>query len=130
LAAVAVISARAGGRPGRAAACSSLRYAVAVAVSMPTLTPAITRPMIRPGTVGQARKATPASMLIATAISAMRRRPSQSDRWPTRNRLATTPAAYAAKITVTSSAPKWSRAWYSTYSGAGIVENAIVAANA
>ena len=32
-------------------------------------------------------------LLIATAISIIRRRPTQSDRWPATNRLATTPAA-------------------------------------
>lgn len=93
LAAAAVISARAGVCPGRAAACSSLRYAVTVAVSMPTLMPEITRPAIRPGTDGQARNAAPESMLTTSAISAIRLRPSQSETWPTRNRLAMTPIA-------------------------------------
>jgi hypothetical protein len=73
---------------------------------MPMLTPETIRPMIRPGTVGQSRNKTPAAMLTATAMSRIRLRPSQSDTWPTRNRLAATPRAYTEKMIVTSSAPK------------------------
>ena len=87
---------------------------MAVAVSMPMLMPEMTRAMSRPGTVGQVRNSTPATRFTATAVAAIRRRPSQSDRCPARNRLAITPAAYAAKITVTISGPNPSRAAYST----------------
>ena len=80
LAAVAMISARRRDIPPRPAASSSLRYAVAVAVSMPTLMPDTTRATSRPGTVGQSRKITPDATLTATAMTAIRRRPSQSDR--------------------------------------------------
>lgn len=47
-----------------------------------------------------------------------------------RKRLAITPIAYAAKMTVTIQVGKPSRAWYSAYSGVGIVEKAITARNA
>ena len=71
-----MISARRRGMPPRPDASSSLRYAVAVAVSMPTLTPDTTRAMSRPGTEGQSRKMTPEATLTATAMTAIRRRPS------------------------------------------------------
>jgi len=64
-----------------------------VAVSMPTLTPDTTRAMSSPATVGQSRKITPDATLTVTAITAIRRRPSQSDKCPARNRLAITPTA-------------------------------------
>ena len=48
---------------------------------------------------------------MPTAIATMRRRPAQSDRCPARKRLPITPAAYAAKITVTMIVLKPSRAW-------------------
>jgi hypothetical protein len=73
---------------------------------MPMLIPEMIRPMIRPGTAGQSRNSRPEAMLTATAMSRIRRRPSQSDTCPTRNRLMATPRAYTAKMTVTSSAPK------------------------
>ena len=113
-AAVATISLRPRPAPGRAAACSSLRYAVAVAVSMPTLTPETSRATIRPAVAGQSRNSTPDSMFTSTASRTIRRRPAQSDRCPARNRLATTPTAYAAKITVIRNVLNPSRAWYST----------------
>lgn len=47
-----------------------------------------------------------------------------------RKRLAMTPTAYAAKMTVTTHVGKPSRAWYSEYSGVGMVENAITARKA
>jgi len=55
--------------------------------------PEITRPAISPGTAGQARNATPDSMLTPTAVATMRRRPSQSEMCPARNGLAMTPTA-------------------------------------
>ncbi len=79
---------------------------MAVALSMPMLTPEMTRPTIRPGTAGQPRNSNPAVMLTPTAMSRIRRRPSQSDTWPTKNKLAATPSAYTEKMIVTSSAPK------------------------
>jgi len=57
------------------------------------LKPVTIRPMISPGTVGQNRNATPATMLVATAMSRIRLRPSQSDTCPARNKLAATPSA-------------------------------------
>jgi len=45
-------------------------------------------------------------MLTPTAMSRIRRRPSQSDTCPARNRLTATPSAYTEKMIVTSSAPK------------------------
>jgi hypothetical protein len=68
------------------------------------------RPMIRPGTAGQSRNSRPDAMLVATARSRIRRRPSQSDTWPTPKRLAARPRAYTEKMMVTSSGPKCSRA--------------------
>ena len=68
-AAVATISLRVCPAPGRAAACSSLRYAVAVAVSMPMLTPATTRATIRPAVAGQARNAAPCTRLSLERIA-------------------------------------------------------------
>ena len=53
---------------------------MAVAVSMPTLMPDTTRATSRPGTVGASRKITPDATLTDTAMTAIRRRPSQSDR--------------------------------------------------
>ena len=110
-AAVATISLRLVPVPGRAAACSSLRYAVAVAVSIPIEMPEMTRPMISPTVAGHSRNNRPESMLISTASRIIRRRPTQSDRCPARNKLPTTPTAYAAKITVIMNVLKWSRAW-------------------
>jgi hypothetical protein len=60
------------------------------------------------------RKIRPETRLTPMAIAAIRRRPTRSERWPAKNRLAMTPTAYAAKITVTVREPKWSRAPYST----------------
>jgi hypothetical protein len=70
------------------------------------LTPETIRPMIRPGTVGHSRNSRPDAMLVTTARSRIRRRPSQSDTWPTPNRLAATPRAYTEKMIVTSGGPK------------------------
>jgi hypothetical protein len=50
-------------------------------------------------------------MFTSTASRTIRRRPAQSDRCPARNRLATTPTAYAAKITVIRNVLNPSRAW-------------------
>jgi hypothetical protein len=78
---------------------------------MPTEIPDTTRATISPAVAGHSRNRTPDSMLVSTASSTIRRRPAQSDRCPARNRLATTPTAYAAKITVIRNVLKWSRAW-------------------
>ena len=64
-----------------------------MAVSIPTLTPDTTRAASNPGTEGQRRKITPDATLTDTAITAIRRRPTQSDTCPARNRLAITPTA-------------------------------------
>ena len=102
---------------------------MAVAVSIPTETPDTTRATISPAVAGHSRNISPEIMLVSTASSIIRRRPAQSDKCPARNRLATTPTAYAAKITVIKNVLKWSRAWYSTYKGVGSAEKAIVTAN-
>jgi hypothetical protein len=55
--------------------------------------PEITRPVISPGNAGQARNTMPDAMLTPSAAATMRRRPSQSEMCPARNRLAMTPTA-------------------------------------
>ena len=94
------------------------------------LIPDTNRATSRPGTDSQVRNSTPETRLTAMAAASIRRRPAQSDRCPASSRLTATPAAYTAKITVSVSEPNPSRAWYSTYSGVGMAENAMVTANA
>ena len=45
------------------------------------------------------------------AGTSVRRRPTRSETWPTRNSAGSTPTAYAAKMTVIVSVEKPSRAW-------------------
>ena len=49
--------------------------------------------------------------LTPIAGASTRRRPTQSETWPARNRLMITPIAYTAYTTVTIRLEKWSRCW-------------------
>jgi hypothetical protein len=84
---------------------------VAVAVIMPTPRPVTNRAISSPGRSGQARNSTAAAASRPSAGSSTRLRPTQSEMWPARIRLVTTPTAYTAKTTVTVNGVKPSRCW-------------------
>lgn len=96
---------------GRARARSSERWAVAAAVSVPTLTPSMKRAVMRPGTELHRMNTTDAPAEIRTATMAIRRLPAQSLMWPIKKRLNTTPTANAEKMSVTTGTGKSSAAW-------------------
>ncbi len=83
---------------------------MAVVAISPTETPVSTRATISPGSDDQKRKHKSATTATYTAGSSTRR-PSTSEKWPSRNRLSSTPTAYAANTKVTVVAERWSRAW-------------------
>jgi hypothetical protein len=91
--------------------CSSVICAVAVAVSIPMPKPQMNRASSRPGSSGQTRKTSAAKTLSTTAGAIILRRPNLSEICPARKRLTTTPAAYAAKMSVTVKALKPFRCW-------------------
>ena len=93
LAATATIRARSGLAPARSGSCNSASHAVAVAVTAPIPSPLMTRPTTRPGSWGQSTRTTPARMLSTSAGTSTRLRPCQSERCPTKNRLAATATA-------------------------------------
>jgi hypothetical protein len=80
-------------------------------VVSPIDTPEMTRATMRPGKLGKAMNSSALSTLTASAGTSTRRRPTQSDTCPPRNRLAITPMAYTAYTTVIISVEKWSRCW-------------------
>jgi len=77
----------------------------------PIDTPETIRATISPARLGKARNSTALSTLTASAGTSMRRRPTQSEMCPPRNRLAITPTAYTAYTTVIINVEKWSRCW-------------------
>jgi hypothetical protein len=66
---------------------------VAVAVVSPTETPEMTRATISPARLGSRTNTTALTMLASSAGTKTWRRPTQSERWPPRNRLPITPSA-------------------------------------
>jgi hypothetical protein len=62
-------------------------------VVSPIDTPETTRAMIRPARLGKAMNSTALSTLTASAGTSTRRRPTQSETCPPRNRLTITPMA-------------------------------------
>ena len=84
---VAMICARLGDE------CNSARYAVAVAVTIPTDRPLITRATISPGRSRQTRKSAALTRLSSSAGMSMRLRPNESERCPAKNSASVTPTA-------------------------------------